>query len=67
MARTRCDWCKERRVCEEIQVVMRGRGDLLPGGEIIYPVVFAREWKLCSQCKRTCEGTLETSFGWRPE
>lgn len=64
---TRCDWCKTRRVCEEAQVVMRGRGDMAPGGAIVYPVIFAREWKLCSQCKKSCEARLHTAFRDVPE
>jgi hypothetical protein len=66
-ARTACDWCKMRRVCEEVQVAMRGRGDMLSSGDILYPVIFARDWKLCSECRLYCEARLYAAFGDKPE
>ena len=54
-----CEWCEKRRLCEVIEVLMRDIS--------VRPALFVRRWMLCSECRQTCEGTLKTAFGWRPE
>jgi hypothetical protein len=57
-----CDWCKKWRLCEEIQVVMRGRRDKMSDGTTMCQALFVRRWRLCSKCVRCCKRLLEEAL-----
>lgn len=62
MPTKRCEWCKKRRVCVVLQVLMRG-----PAIGLGKRLVFCRIWQLCSQCRESCEARLHTAYRDVPE
>lgn len=67
MARTRCDWCKKRRVCELIVVQMHAPANRREGLRLWLWAHGYWRATLCSQCRKSYAARLHTAFRDVPE